>query len=374
MLKPGGGITMDHRERVRLAIQHLEPDRVPTGEWLIDKKLMARIIGKDENDFDMFTDTKEVYEKLDIDLKGVDCTFEPSPYKWIIGKCTSGRSIIKDGWGAVYEESEFGSLTSSMIESPIQKPEDVYEYHFPPLDYYHENAHEIERWVKETNFFIAADVWGGRGMITPLMGYENYMTWSITHPQELEHIIRRFTAYNAEIAKLYIDAGAQIILVDDDIAGNQGPFMSPHFYRKVLFPALKDEIAAIYAYARKKQQEVYVFFHSDGQITSLLDDLLGLGIVGFHPLEPAAGVDIAWVKAHYGDWLCLMGNIDTREVLPRGTPEDVEKEVKRIISSAARGGGLILSSANMYTADVPVENVLAVYRAVKEFGYYPIEM
>ena len=134
----------------------------------------------------------------------------------------------------MYEESEFGSLTASLIEFPIKKPQDVYDYEFPPLYYYEENVCMVDRWVKETDFMIAADVWGGRGMITPLMGYENYMIWSITNPKELEFIIRQFTAYNAQVAKMYIDAGVHIVLVDDDIAGNQGPFMSPDFYQRFL--------------------------------------------------------------------------------------------------------------------------------------------
>jgi uroporphyrinogen decarboxylase len=365
---------MNHRERVFLAIRHREPDRVPVGEWLIDKNLMARILGRGAKDLDPFEDILRICKFLDLDVKGVDCTFEPSPYREVIGTSRSGRPIVRDGWGAVYEESEFGSLTASLIESPIKKPKDVYTYRFPPLSLYEKNTQEVGRWVRETDFCIAANVWGGRGMITPLMGYENYMTWSITHPEELEFIIHRFTAYNAEIAKMYIDAGAHVILVDDDIAGNQGPFMSPSFYQRVLFPALKREITAIKEHARKKGQEVSVFFHSDGNITTLLDDLVNLGIDGLHPLEPAAGVDLGWVKERYGDRLCLMGNIDTREILPYGKPEDVRREVRRVIQQAARGGGLIIASANMLTADVPVENVFAIYEAVREFGVYPLSI
>ncbi|MEM2001988.1 MAG: uroporphyrinogen decarboxylase family protein [Candidatus Methanomethylicaceae archaeon] len=361
---------MDHQERVFSAIRHLEPDRVPIGEWLIDRSLMAKILKKSLRDFDPFEDTVQVCELLGLDIKGVDCTFEPSPYKEVVGTSQSGRPIVRDGWGAIYEESEFGSLTASLIEPPIKNPEDVYTYQFPPLSYYERNAREVERWVQETDLCIAADVWGGRGMITPLMGYENYMVWSVTHPEELEFIIRRFTAYNAEIAKMYVDAGAHIIVVDDDIAGNQGPFMSPEFYRRVLFPALREEVAAIKKHAERKGRQVFVFFHSDGDITTLLDDLISLGIDGLHPLEPAAGVDLGWVKERYGDKLCLMDNIDTREILPYGRPEDVEREVRRVIQQAAYGGGLILASANMLTADVPVENVFAIREAVQKWGYY----
>ena len=361
---------MNRRQRVHLAIQHKEADRVPTGEWIIDRNLMARILKKNIKELDSFGDVVRVYEFLDIDLKGVDSTFEASPHKELLGKSKSGRPIIKDGWGAVYEDSEFGSLTSSLLEFPIKRPEDVYEYEFPPIGYYERNAREVEKWVKETDFCIGADVWGGRGMITPLMGYENYMTWSLTHPEELGYIIREFTKYNAEIAKMYIDAGAQVIVVDDDLAGNMGPFLSPDFYGEILLPAVREEVGIIKEHAKENNKDSVVFFHSDGDINWIIQDLVEIGIDGLHPLEPAAGMDIGLVKEKYGDKLCLMGNIDTRYVLPRGTPKDVEKEVKRIIKAAASGGGLIISSANMYTADIPVENVSAVYRTVKKYGVF----
>jgi len=358
---------MNHRERVAQAIQHKETDRVATGEWAIDKNLMGKIVNKSAKDFDKYYDTMKVYELLDLDLKGVDCTFESSPVKEYLGMSQAGRRIIKDGWGAVYEESEFGTLNAGLIESPIKKPSDIYSYRMPSLGIYERNAREIEKWIRDTDFFIGALVWGGRGMLTSLLGYENYMIWSLTNRAEIADLIQEFTRYNSEVAKMYIDAGVQLILLEDDLAGNKGLLMSPDFYRNILFPALKKEILDIKAYARLKGKEIPVFLHSDGNINLVIQDLIDIGVDGLHPLEPAAGMDIASIKAQYGNRITLMGNIDTRFILPMGNPQDVENEVKRVLDSAATGGGLILSSANMYTTDVPVENVYTVYKTVKNY-------
>ena len=166
---------------------------------------------------------------------------------------------------------------------------------------------------------------------------------------------------------MYIEAGVQLILLEDDLAGNQGLLMSPDFYRTSLFPHLKVEIEKIKKYARSKGKEIPVFFHSDGDINQVVKDLIDIGIDGLHPLEPAAGMDIASIKLKYGNKITLMGNIDTRFILPMGTPQEVEKEVKRVLDAASLNGGLILSSANMFTADVPVKNVYTVYETVKNY-------
>lgn len=364
---------MDHIKRVRRAVQHREPDRVPTGEWLIDKELMARLLGKNILEGDHFYDTVEVTKLLDLDLKGVDCTFESSPYKKSLGKSKSGAEIYKDGFGVVYEDSEVGTLTSGVLESPIKKPEEVYEYKFPPIDYYETNVKEIERWVKETDFFIGAGVWGGLTLLCPLTGFDNYMRWSITHPKELEYLIRKYTKYNAEAAKIYIDAGAHVILVQDDLAYDKGSFLSPDFYKKIYIPCLKDEISIIKKYIKENNKDSVVFFHSNGNINWILQDLVELGIDGLKPLESAAGMDIGLVKKKYGDKLCLMGNVDTRYTLSRGTPQEVEKEIKKIIKEAAYGGGLIICSADILQAGFPIENILSIYQAVKKYGTYPIK-
>jgi len=364
---------MDHIERVHRTIKHIEPDRVPHGEWLIDQELMSRLLGRTIQVNDPFYDTIEVANLLDLDLKGVDCTFESSPYKRVLGKSRSGTEIYKDAFGVVYEHSKVGSLDSGVVESPIKNPEEVYEYRFPPIDYYERNVKEIERWVKQTDFFVGACVWGGLTLVCPLTGFENYMLWSITHPRELGYLIRKFTEYYAEVAKKYVDAGAHMILVPDDLAYDQGPFLCPDFYKKILIPALKEEISIIKKHIKGNNKDTAVFFHSHGNINWILQDLLELGIDGLKPLEPQ-GMDIGRIKKKYGDRLCLMGNVDTRYTLARGTPQEVEEEVKKIIEQAARGGGLIICSADILQADFPVENVVAMCRAVKKYGNYPLRI
>jgi uroporphyrinogen decarboxylase len=131
----------------------------------------------------------------------------------------------------------------------------------------------------------------------------------------------------AKVAKRYIDAGVRAIVIDDDLARNECPLLSSRFYKKILFSCLKEEVSIIKEYAKENNKDVTVFFYSDGNVNSLVQNLVEvIEIDGLHPLECAAGMDISLIKKEYGGKLCLMGNIDTCYMLPR---EPLKKWKKR---------------------------------------------
>jgi uroporphyrinogen decarboxylase len=112
-------------------------------------------------------------------------------------------------------------------------------------------------------------------------------------------------------------------------------------------------------------------FHSDGMITSLLNDLIDIGVDVVHPLEPLPGVNFEEIKKYFGKRITFLGGIDISNALP-GTQEDVFREVQTRISQLGVGGGYILAPSNHIQADVPPENVGALYNAALRFGRYPI--
>jgi len=88
-----------------------------------------------------------------------------------------------------------------------------------------------------------------------------------------------------------------------------------------------------------------VIRHSDGNLWSIMDILIDTGYDGLNPLEPQAGMDLKKVKDAHGDTICLLGNIDCKELLPSGTTAEVEDAVKQAIDVAAAGGGYIVCSS-----------------------------
>jgi uroporphyrinogen decarboxylase len=334
---------------------------VPKGEFVIDRNLIPRLVEQSTADF--FKDTLAVLDRLHVDLTGVESTETRSPQKEVVGRSESGRPIVRDSWGATYLQSDYGTLPAAIIESPIQAPDDIYRFEMPSVNVFNVAVTDVKKWQNHTDYFVFANIWGPfSGAMTELMGWENYMVWTITNLKELKHLTKSYIAYQAELAKRYIDAGAHGILIAGDLAGNDGPFFHPELMRELIFPYLKMQVDIIKSY-----RSVPVVYHSDGNLNPIMDDIVRVGIDGINPLESHAGMDLALIKKKYGDRLCILGNVDTNFTLPRGTPEEVSQEVKRIIDVGYPGGGFILQAANLLTPDIPVQNILAMYETAENY-------
>ena len=106
------------------------------------------------------------------------------------------------------------------------------------------------------------------------------------------------------------------------------------------------------------------------ELWPILDVLIESGYDGLNPLEPQAGMDMAKVKDYCGDKICLLGNIDSVDLLPGGSREEVEQAVVQTIEDGADGGGLIICSSNSLHPGVNPENCIAMFQAVRKHGQY----
>jgi uroporphyrinogen decarboxylase len=118
--------------------------------------------------------------------------------------------------------------------------------------------------------------------------------------------------------------------------------------------------------------DLKVMFHSDGAITSLIPDLIEVGIDAVHPLEPLPAMDHAAIKADFGDRIAFLGGVDIVRAMP-GSVADVEEEAERRIRLLGPGGGYVLAPSNHLQADVAPENAIALYETAHRLGTYPIE-
>jgi uroporphyrinogen decarboxylase len=137
--------------------------------------------------------------------------------------------------------------------------------------------------------------------------------------------------------------------------------------RELFFPWLVDLSGLSHAHGRP------LIYHTDGDATLLLPDMVAAGIDCFQAIEPKC-MDIVAVKREYGRRLALMGNLDLGYTLTRGTPQEVEDNVKFLIKHIAPGGGLLLGSCNSITNYVPMENFKTMMRATLQYGRYPIDL
>jgi uroporphyrinogen decarboxylase len=205
-----------------------------------------------------------------------------------------------------------------------------------------------------------------------LRGTNAFLVDMMLNPSFAETLLDRVTTVIEGLIKLAIQAGGEyfdmVELPGDDYAGNTNLLVSPTMFRKFILPCLERLVKAI----KEPYPQVKVMLHCDGAITKLLPDIIALGIDVLHPLEPLPATDLVAVKERFGKQISFLGGIDISHAMP-GSLEQVCAETKLRISQLAPGGGYILAPSNHLQADVPEENVLELYRAARQFGRYPLD-
>ena len=112
-----------------------------------------------------------------------------------------------------------------------------------------------------------------------------------------------------------------------------------------------------------------VILHSDGAIYDLIPDLIDAGVQVLNPIQTnAVGMDPERLKSEFGNDLRFWGGIDTQRVLPRGTPDEVAAEVRNRVADLGRGGGYVLASVHNIQAEVPSENIIAMFETARSLS------
>ncbi|MBS3765783.1 hypothetical protein KGY71_04605 [Candidatus Bipolaricaulota bacterium] len=160
-----------------------------------------------------------------------------------------------------------------------------------------------------------------------------------------------------------------IIVVEEDLGQQDRTLVSPEMYRKLIKP----RHSRLFKYLTNHTDDnTYLFLHSDGSIYDLIPDLIEMGVDILNPIQVgAANMAPEKLKSEFGREITFWGGgVDTQNVLSFGTPEEVRDDVKRRIEAFAPGGGYVFSTVHNIQPEVPPENIMAMWRALQEFGQY----
>ena len=371
---------MGHRERFVTALNLEEPDMVPVYDNKIEPILIQQITGEKTIGYDVHSMAGSGnMDAVDISIENVKKLIRCYKYLGLDAVSVSDYLLFPSGftpefiddttfiddWGRVFKMDK-KSKTTWWVDGTVKTEEDLddYEPPSPKMDGYMDvlkvAKEEIDGELGLIGFghcaFTAWELCGGIDKFIYLI-YEN--------PEFAERLIKVFADANIEIAKAMMKVGIDAVGAGDDYADLHGPLMNPRLFRKWIFPHMKrfGDAAA--------REGIPLFKHSDGDNWLLMDDLIELGVKGFHPWQPQA-MDIGEGKEKYGDRLFLLGNIDCVHVLPYGTEDDVRRDVRRAIDSAAKGGGYCLTSSNTIHANCKVENIYTMIDEARKYGRYPL--
>jgi uroporphyrinogen decarboxylase len=201
-----------------------------------------------------------------------------------------------------------------------------------------------------------------------LFRMDNYLMRLATEPDLIHRFLERSVDIYRQKLELYLKAVGpyiDIILFSDDYGMQTGPQISPAMFRE-FFKARHQQL---WEYA-KELAAVKVLLHSCGSIVDLLPDLIDAGLDAFNPVQTnTRGMEPARLKAEFGDRIVLWGGgCDTRRVLPHGTPDEIREHVFRNLDILAPGGGFVFQQVHNIQADVPPENIVAMFDAIAEWN------
>jgi len=361
---------LNHRKRVFKAFEYEVPDRTPldTPEGRFRSDTYRQL----ERFFNTY-DREAILDFLGIDFRHVERGISDSfkresefigvPFNKHIKRI--GENLFEDEWGIRYEITS-DKLHFRYVGYPLSNEDLLDNYEFPDLDApgRYDEAENIVKNKKE-KYVIGAHLYGSLFEIAwSLRGFRRFIVDLYKNEAFANKLLDKLLEYRIEEAKRFIDLGVDIIQLGDDFGMQRRMIISPIIWRKYFKPRMKTLINKIRKYSTN---EVYIFYHSDGYIEPIIDELIEIGIQILNPIQPEC-MDPARIKRKWGDKLILHGTISVQKTLPFGTIEEVEEEVVKRIKECGFNGGLVLAPSHAPQPDVPVENIVAMYKKAQKIN------
>ncbi|HEY3393326.1 MAG TPA: uroporphyrinogen decarboxylase family protein [Lacipirellulaceae bacterium] len=399
---------MNSRERVLLAINHQEPDRVPidfggtrqSGIAAATYHRLKQLLGvhSPTRVFDVFQMLAEVdrpiRERFGADVIGLyrpSVAFGIRNENWKPWQLFDGTPVeMPGGFQPVIEPS--GDIVLLRDQIPIARmPKDG--FYFDRLEIYPGAAHidlqtfqppllseedcefyrqQAESLYQNTDLAVVAPL-GPPYELFYGLGTGNFESWIVTFATEDDYVAELYEKLVAawlENLRRFVDAvgnRVQILQICDDFGMQQAPFLSIKMFRERLLPFYRRGLDWIHQHTEMK-----VMLHSDGALYPLIPSLIEMGVDILNPVQTSArDMDPARLKAEFGDQLTFWGaSLDCQQTLPFGSPEQVAREVAEHVRALKAGGGYVFAPVHNIQAGVPPENVVAMFdRALVEGAY-----
>ena len=385
---------MNRRECFNAIVNHQEPDRL-----LVD---FGKHIGSFHRAaYEMLKEHLQAEVSVQADTKILDrmaqnvildeeiCQRLGIDFRWLIPHWVGVRDIEIDGekgyidmWQTPHKWTDVGDYYA-IAAQPLGRENltlaDLDAFAWPNPDdpaMFAGLREQAQRWHDTTDYVIGADgiKVGILQTSSQLRGYDKLFLDFALNP-ELAHALlgkisslinRMYQNYMAAVGDL-----VQVVCITDDQGTQSSLMVSPEMFREFFKPYLKSQIDTI-----KQAADVKVLMHCDGAIMPILDDLIEIGVDIINPIQTVVKDfdDTAALKAKFGDRITFHAAIDVQQVMPNSTPDELRREVARRIHDLGPRGGYILAPCHNINVDIPVENVMAMFDAAREFGRYPLQL
>ena len=383
--------TMSSRQRVLTALNHQVPDRVPidlggnqTGIHKFAYQKVAELLGIDQSVVIMDAvqqlarPSEALLGRFHVDTRYIAAGAAADFQGGIISRQRDGRiwHDLTDEFGVTWSMPDDQPFYMDISHHPLANAtlDDIRDYPFPKGDDPGRFAGLRQRALEIRQHTPYALVSGISGVVYEICWYMRGLeTWFIdmlAQPAFCEALIDRTLKFWMDWFRVFLDEVGDlvdVIMIGDDLAAQKGPLFRPEFYRCVVKPRHKQLVQYI-----RSRTQAKIWYHTCGACVQYIPDLLDNGIDILNPVQiSASDMEPAGLKARFGDRLAFWGGaIDAQHVLPRASAETVRENVRRNLDLWKPGGGYVFNNVHNLQAGVPAENIVALYDAAYDFGFY----
>jgi uroporphyrinogen decarboxylase len=355
---------MTHRERILAAYHRRIPDRLPWSLGMTPPVLEV---------FRQHTGASDPVRYYDFDVSWVGPNAAPRPTDWApyyAGRTYDGSVDFESEWGYAMVQKEPGSHFRH-YESPFDAkdftPDDARRYPLPdyrdPVRYagVAERNRQIQAQGYATQYIMGFSTFDFSWLIR---GFELFLADLATEEESSRILMDRVSDTVADALENVAACGADIVGCGEDVGMQNALIMGPDLWRREIKPRFRKIISR----SKRANPDVLFFYHSDGNIAEIIPDLIEIGVDILNPVQPEC-MDVAAIKAEYGDRLSFNGGIGTQTVMPRGTPAEVRAAVRVAFETMGRGGGYCCAPSHTLEPEVPWDNIVAFVETCRECRY-----
>ncbi len=353
----GGDIPLrlTSRERVLTAFAHEEPDGVPC--WCGASEEFRAKAKRELN-----LDDEGLRLRFGDDFRRVYAEYNGPEF--VLSEAATSRTVF----GVERHGLGYGQPMSHPLADASLK--EIHDYPWPDPAWMDVSNIKAEANSYKGEFAILGGDWSPFWHdAIDLLGMENLYVKMYSQPELVDAVLQHLVDYYATVSRCIFDAAADAIdvfFIGNDFGSQTGPLLGPDLFSRFMLPHLKRLIDLGHAYRLKVQ------LHCCGGFAPLIPLMIEARLDGLHAIQPdCRGMDLRVLKAQFGDKILFNGAIDSHNVLIDGTPETVRRKTREVLHIMMPGGGYVAgASHDTILEETPIENVIAMFDTIHEFGDY----
>jgi len=363
-------------------LHHEEADRVPISDFF-----WGSFVDRWCRELGLPSDT-DIYEYYDLDWIVTTPNMDPHIKQFEILKENDDEVTVLTGFEAVIQKKlDYPMPAFLKFETDTIEKMRGFEFHDPRDDrrYFSGGDNQIAGvgdgfvrdlppWLDSVkslhpNFPVYGSICEGHEMLWRIIGSENVMLWIGLYPDEIGKFVERIGEFVVEMTEAQIRAADGLLdgmVIWGDVAYRKTLFFSPSYWRKHFKPVVKAIIDVCHHHG------LPVIYHGCGNVSSIFQDFIDLGVDAYNPLEAKAGLDVVDLRRKYGHSIAFCGNMDVM-LWANGSQEELKRVVLTKLN-AAKGGGYVFQSDHSVPSNVTGQNYDYVVNLVRKYGTYPLQL